>query len=505
MANSISLKLFSLSILVIFLISSPIGKVNAAIDPREWYLSHPGLAKIGLVDQILHQIKDVYGRVRFFHGTNVVKKSPPWYRSFTFTPGDSFGLADVAYLKSLGVNAVRLGHHWAGSEPVREQYNQTFLDIMKQQTKLAEDHGIYVLVDVHQDILAPQFCGHGVPDWFVKSNWVSKLMRFPFPQRLLPFPVDTNGVPSQSNCASLNTGQSYLTVAVGNAFQRLYTNYDDLGDAFANYWSKLAEQYVNAQNILGYNLLNEPWMGDTYTDPKLLIPGVADYKNMEALWNRAATQIRTVDTNTLIFFEGATLDVLSGFENVPLGDGARSVQSFHYYRPPQLGSISTNIRNRLLDNIRLRTASMLTEFAFWVEDEDAKNNLQEAVDAADKYMMSWMGWAYEHLYDPSGKPYAELARHYSRAYPTAVAGIPKSFGFNATDSSFSLTYVTKKSITAPTEIILPVPTYPNGYNLSISPNSSGVIPYTFDNRTLALFNGDSTIDGQTITITITKL
>jgi endoglycosylceramidase len=64
----------------------------------------------------------------------------------------------------LGINAVRLGHHWAGSEPSRQNYNQTFLDIMKKQTQLAEDHGIYVLVDVHQDVLAPQLCGHGVPE-----------------------------------------------------------------------------------------------------------------------------------------------------------------------------------------------------------------------------------------------------------------------------------------------------------------------------------------------------
>ena len=100
----------------------------------------------------------------FFHGTNVVMKSVQWCRSSNFDPQNSFGPQDVQNLQDLGVNAVRLGHHWAGAEPVRGQYNQTFLDIMKSQTKLAEDHGIYVLVDVHQDVLAAQFCGHGVPN-----------------------------------------------------------------------------------------------------------------------------------------------------------------------------------------------------------------------------------------------------------------------------------------------------------------------------------------------------
>jgi endoglycosylceramidase len=133
-------------------------------DPQAWITANPGLTKISHVDQSIYQIVDTFGRVRFFHGTNVVKKSAPWYRQEEFTPGDSFGLTDVQNLQNLGVNAVRLGHHWAGAEPVRGQYNQTFIDIMASQTKLAEDHGIYVLVDVHQDVLAAQFCGHGVPN-----------------------------------------------------------------------------------------------------------------------------------------------------------------------------------------------------------------------------------------------------------------------------------------------------------------------------------------------------
>jgi endoglycosylceramidase len=151
-----------------FLVSAVTLLLNSfgtvAVDPQGWYAANPGLSKIGLVDQTINQITDVHGRTRFFHGTNVVMKSAPWYRSSNFDPPNSFGPQDVQNLQALGVNVVRLGHHWAGAEPVRGQYNQTFLDIMKSQTQLAESHGIYVLVDVHQDVLAGQFCGHGVPN-----------------------------------------------------------------------------------------------------------------------------------------------------------------------------------------------------------------------------------------------------------------------------------------------------------------------------------------------------
>lgn len=277
-----------------------------------------------------------------------------------------------------------------------------------------------------------------------------------------------------------------------------------MGDSFAAYWKKLAQQYVNTNNILGYNLLNEPWVGDSYADPSLLIPGVADHINLEGLWNKAAAQIRTVDNDTLVWFEGTTYDILSGFNNVPLGDGSRTVQSYHYYNPPQVGTIEDTYKNRIKDNQRLKTASVLTEHTMWLGDSTQMSNIQLAVDKADQYMMSWMGWAYENLYNTTTQqPYPQLAAHYSRAYPAAVAGTPTSFSFNSNDSSFVLVYAVKKNVTAPTEIVLPNRTYPNGYNVSITPAGS-VVPYAKDANTMALFTADATADGQSISVTITK-
>lgn len=146
------------------MLSTHVTSVTAGA-PEDWYKAHPGLSRISKVNQDIHQIVDEFGRTRFFHGTNVVMKEPPWYRPAEWVPGTpSFGEQDVKNMQALGLNVVRLGHHWAGAEPTRGQYNQTFLDIMKKQTKLAEEHGLYVLVDVHQDVLARQLCGHGVPD-----------------------------------------------------------------------------------------------------------------------------------------------------------------------------------------------------------------------------------------------------------------------------------------------------------------------------------------------------
>ncbi|OAQ99048.1 hypothetical protein LLEC1_02481 [Akanthomyces lecanii] len=487
---------------LLVMLSTPV----LAQDAEAWYKANPGMAHIKRVNQDTHQVVDEHGRTRFFHGTNVVMKEAPWYRPMDWTPGVStFGEQDVQNLHDMGVNIVRLGHHWAGAEPARGQYNQTFLDIMKQQTKLAEEQGIYVLVDVHQDVLAKQLCGHGVPNWFVKKGWITGFRRFPFPLKLTSFTTDSNGFPSpESQCNSIDWSLSYATVAVGNAFGRLYDNYDGLGDAFAAYWKKLASEYVETVNVVGYNLLNEPWAGDTYKDPTLLTPGVADHKALEGLWNRAAKQIRSVDNDTLIWFEGTTLDVLSGFNNVPLGDGSKTVHSFHYYHPPQLGTISDTLYNRQKDNVRLKTAGVLTELTFWMGDDKQMSAMADAMKATDDSMVSWIGWAYENLYDgTSEKPHPQLQQHYSRAYPAAIAGTPKSFGFDENSGTFKLQFISDSTIDAPTEIMLPASTFPNGYNVQISPDGS-LVQYSPDNRTLAFFTSKFLASSTSISVTITR-
>ncbi len=39
-------------------------------------------------------------------------------------------------------------------------------------------------------------------------------------------------------------------------------------------------------NILGYELMNEPWTGDIYQDLNLLLPGNAGGKLLEPFFNR---------------------------------------------------------------------------------------------------------------------------------------------------------------------------------------------------------------------------
>ncbi|KAF9199520.1 hypothetical protein BGZ49_010336 [Haplosporangium sp. Z 27] len=457
------------------------------------------VSKIVRVDPSTQMFIDAQGRSRFFHGTNMVSKSFPWHLDVVnFVPGRSIVQKDIDFLKSININSIRLGVHWAGVEPVRGQYNQTYLDITNGIIAKFQENGIYTLVDQHQDVLAAQLCGHGVPLWFVQPNWVIASHGFPVPQTSTPFPVDANGLPSAANCNSIDWSTSYLSYAVGNAFGRFYSNYNNLADAWAAYWTTVAGSYGSMPGVLGYDLMNEPWVGDHMADPTLLVPGKADGVNLEPMWNKGNTAIRAVDNTTIVFFEGTTYDILSGFNNVPGGDGSKTAQSYHYYKPPQLSTIQTTIQNRISDATRLRTTGMLTEFQFWDSSPASLALILQATQQADKYLQSWQGWAYENLWSSSGSFDPLLARTYARTYAEATAGATKTLYFQDTTAKYWVSWVADTSITAPGLIrIAPQYYYPDGIRVFFVPAGTGTYTMSGTN-TIELSYTSNATTGQTI-------
>jgi len=53
-----------------------------------------------------------------------------------------------------------------------------------------------------------------------------------------------------------------------------------------------------------------------------------------------------------------------------------------------------------------------------------------------------------------------------RPYPELVAGTPSSISFDSTSSTFLFQYAPDKTISAPTELMIPASSYPNGYKVN---------------------------------------
>lgn len=95
---------------------------------------------------------DDLDRVITFRGTNAVMKESPWVPNLKYN--DMTNLTQVLNLKKWGFNVVRLGLMWSGVMPAKDAINHTYLDEMASIVDTLGQNGIYVILDLHQDMLS---------------------------------------------------------------------------------------------------------------------------------------------------------------------------------------------------------------------------------------------------------------------------------------------------------------------------------------------------------------
>lgn len=451
------------------------------------------------------------GRVVFLHGVNAVYKLPPF--ELYPDPGKpwNFGSADAALMAKLGFNVVRLGMTWQGLEPGTapandpsictkgtpqdpEQWNQTHLNsylsnLRKTINVLARFH-IYTILDMHQDVYNEYFDGEGAPDWAVCTNGVAS--------------VNPPG----------RWSLEYGTAAVGIAYRHFWTN-DVVGDLQGEYdrvWAAVARYFRNDPWVVGYDPFNEPFstglinMGDRNFDYELQ----CFYTGRQYAQSIAGSpvscppqdpavgvipSILASDPKHLIFFEP---DIFAkhgapsflGPMNFP--NLVYNIHVYCSYRNPVTGNPTDTtacesqdahaLQVRESDLTRLDSSTQPKGPAWFVTEFGATSNsslLSGISDDLDQSLVGWTYWSWEYYGDPTGsadealltykgvlRPTAEVL---SRTYPQAVAGTPASVSFNSTTGAFEMTYLAKKSVTAPTVVFVPTEIhYPNGYCASVS-------------------------------------
>ncbi|XP_066265419.1 endoglycoceramidase-like [Branchiostoma lanceolatum] len=424
-----------------------------------------------------HWFLDDSGRVRIFHGINAVQKGFPWY------PVALLNQSRLDELQSWGFNALRLGMMWTGTEPQEGRYNHTYMSIVRNITAELGRRGIFTILDMHQDALDSFY--DGVPPWLVAS--------FPPPDHPYPWPLKN----------VTGWGENYFTQRCSHNFQCLYDNYKGAADKMGAFWKYVASELSNQTTVLGYELINEPWIGDWTRDPELLLPGHGGKKNLSPLHDHVGRAIRTADNETLIFYEPATWGYIfsqdgvlgSGFDHVPGGSAYRnrSVFSYHYYcwlyhygkqeYPVYEKVLCDDILGPKLfsavqeDLKTLGGGSFLTEFGLCfpnASDPSYPDTVEcgFVLEKADSLLQSWTYWdatpGSRVFWDPTGRAIPERISMFARTYARAVAGIPTEMTFDLDTSHFQLTFTPNPSIKDPTEIFVPRMHYEKGYTVMTS-------------------------------------
>lgn len=467
-------------------------------------------------------IRDEAGRVRFFHGVNAVWKKPPYYPpSAVYPPGTNVPLAqsffderDAAFLADNGLNSVRLGSLWVGVEPQQDVFDNSYLDRIDDLVTMLGERGVTVMLDFHQDMYNERFDGEGFPDWATYNT---------LPGGVVVPPTNCCGFPG-----------NYFTPASLRAWDNLWDDTHELWDHYRDAWMHVAERFKGRPNVLGYELMNEPWPGSHV--PTCAQPAgcpLFEILKMQPFYEHVIAGIRNVDPSGMIFWDAnvitnnGTANWIGGLS--PVADpGHNQGVAFHHYCllgggfvpqiPPSQDPFCTTVQKPFVFQMQ-RQASERNDAAMFLTEFGATDDVNELLLVAahaDQNMVSWHYWQYGEWSDPTtagsgvqGLWTNELDRPGSlkqakadaliRTYPQAVAGTPTSFSFDPVTKEFRLTFTADPSIGAPTEIFVPVARHYAGH-YTVTVTGPATVTSASDAPMLTLVNTSS----GPVTVTVTK-
>lgn len=230
--------------------------------------------------------------------------------------------------------------------------------------------------------------------------------------------------------------------------------------------------------------------GNHWKNPLLLLPGRASRTTLHVLHEHVAKAIRSADPDAIIYFEPLTWDIKCQAPQVPGGPeyATRTVLSYHFYRPPQRSNVDTVMARRISDAKRLGGCGLfLTEWEMWYGDGSPKrlNEMWKTVEAADRHLQNWTGWAYKSFAqgrgstdgslfdDETGTRREVFEMIWSRTYCRACAGRVCSMAFDRNTGKFELVFELDNTAKGPTEIsMVPRLWYPEGYTVATEPFGS---------------------------------
>ena len=394
------------------------------------------------------------GQVVVLHGFNEVYKLAP------YTPAaEGFDEDDAEFLAANGFNVVRVGVVWGAIEPEPGVIDTAYLESIQQTVNMLADHGIYSIVDMHQDMYGPAVGGGGAPEWATQTGGARNIdFGFPF--------------------------SYYLNPAQQRAFDAFWSNAPapngiGLQDNYALAWQHVASYFRDNTSVIGYDIMNEPFPGSSWPAALFGSP-FFEKQQLTPLYNQAIAAIRSVDPTTAIMVEPANPAVsmapsLLGLP-VALGtiDDPKTILAFHNYcgGATKTGALCGWLADRQAETVQ--KFAVQNNMPVMMNEFGATSYLSDLIyqmNSADKNKMSWMEWAYNELGMLNMD--AEILKTLAVPYPKLTSGTPEAWSF--TDGTFDFSYTTAKAdgsghfpAGSLTTIAVPTMGFLHGYQVSVT-------------------------------------
>lgn len=192
------------------------------------------------------RIVDDRGREVLLRGANVNSLGEYWQGDPGHEPTIPLSDDDWDEMASRGFSVIRLIVTWSRIAPERGEIDQDYLDAVDAYVTAAAEHGMYTVIDMHQDAYSATIATEDAdecPDgsrpgkgWDGAPDWATI----------------TDGL---STCV---TGDRNTAPAVVAAWNHFYDNTDGIRDEFTAAWGAIAERFAGRPEVAGYDILNEP-------------------------------------------------------------------------------------------------------------------------------------------------------------------------------------------------------------------------------------------------------
>ncbi len=356
--------------------------------------------------------------------------------------------SDMAVIAQAGFNSIRQVINWDRIESEPGVIDEEYCDLVAQHAKWAAEQGLYVILDMHQDMFGMGFGLHGAPYWAC----------------------------DESNYETFEPADpwffSYFTDEVKACFDTFWED-EELRRHQQNAAAAVASRLVDNEWVLGFDTHNEP------------LPGSMDWESFgrDALWpfhERFYETINEVLPGRMIFFEPTVLFSTSLDTSMPGPKGRfPGVFSPHYYNSTVeldlLWDENPAIDRQVVERVVELSQSMEVPWMFGELGGDMRTpNLKEYLLSLYSLIDEFMGNAIIWIYSKSDKGFAlidkntgtwnEHAPGFLRVAPSVVAGEIEEFSWDYRQLEFNMTWLEVPGL-GDSEVLLPQWVKDAGYDI----------------------------------------
>ena len=400
------------------------------------------------------------GKEVILHGMNILARER--------TNGHIYpGLREsFAWFHKMGFNLIRYGIFWDAVEPAPGKIDEEYLSKVKEIVVWAEEQGIYVMLDMHQDLFAQKYID-GAPDWACLDE----------------------GLYHPENCSLWY--EAYLkSDAIIRAADNFWANKpaeDGIGllDHYEKMWERIAEVFADCRNVIGLEPMNEPFMGSIARNafglaamkmleknPQFNIerPDLVKPEEAQEYMAIVSSQLLDFDRTTLMDFyrrmqrairKTSDLPIITGgniycSSDVPTGierlegigqiygpHGYDSVVDSDRYDAYSKENVRRVFAGKRESQLRLKLPTIAGEWGAFPSKDFTNDLIRFMNGILEEYL-----WGSAYCEYRPGKENDPNFSSLCRAYPMETAGELESYHYDEENKSFEMKYLAEKGGTS---------------------------------------------------------